>query len=399
VIFARRRADAGPVPVPERWRQVFETGEAELHPFSQAELDAVALEPGPEHPTGGLPYLQRLSPVLVQAATLAAMRSDPLPGGDWDLQPGPDLTLDARPGAMPAQDPSASAAGMSELAAAVAGLEDSGFVRPAPPAPPKGQMPVEFAGLAAVGEGRPPRRVALTGDLGLITYMMCRPLFVAEFYRAADPTRPDLASSGWQLVARGYTPYEMPGCLIERPSASPAGMAQRVPPGAQPPRAILREDQAAAVMLAWLGGDATAYLKLRAARAAQPGEPTQADLPGQLVPTATVAARFSQLARLSLIVPEGREVVLRALAVGTGAGGHWLLTGEQLELAAPVTLGQLGDRLDDMLANASRPAAAVPPSGPDAGPPVWPDAGPPVWPDGVPPGWSGDEPPGGQDAW
>jgi hypothetical protein len=392
VIFARRRAGPVPVPVPERWRQVFEAGEAMLHPFSQAELDAVALEPEPEHPAGGLPYLLRLSPLLVQAVTLAAMSSDPLPSGNWDLQPGPDLTPQPGRGAVPtgnaptgnasagnapagnapAGDASAWTAGMSQLADAVAGLEDSGFVRPGPPAPPQGQMPVEFAGLAAAGDGVPPRRVALAGDLGLITYMTCRPLFVAEIYRAADPARPDLVSSGWQLVARGYTPYEMPGCLIERPA----------PSGAQPPRVILREDRAAAAMLAWLGGDVTAYLKLRAARAAaQPGDATvpgqagtadlpgqagTADLPGQLAPTATVAAGFSHLARLSLIVPEGQEVVLRALAVGTGAGGHWLLTGEQLELATPVTLGQLGDRLDDMLATASRAGESEPPAGPDA---------------------------------
>jgi hypothetical protein len=97
-----------------------------------------------------------------------------------------------------------------------------------------------------------------------------------------------------------------------------------------------------------------------------PGQAGTADLPGQLAPTATVAAGFSHLARLSLIVPEGQEVVLRALAVGTGAGGHWLLTGEQLELATPVTLGQLGDRLDDMLATASRAGESEPPAGPDA---------------------------------
>jgi hypothetical protein len=364
VIFGRRRAGPGPVPVPERWRQVFEAGEVALHPFSPAELDAVTLEPEPEHPEGGLPYLQRLSPVLVQAVTLAAMSADPLPGGNWDLQPGPDLTLQTGDGAVPNGDASARTAGMSELAGAVTGLEDSGFVRPGPPAPPQGQMPVEFAGLAAAGEGRPPRRVALAGDLGLITYMMCRPLFVAEIHRAADPTRPDLASSGWHLVARGYTPYEMPGCLIERPP---------VPSGAEPPRVILREDRAAAAMLGWLGGDVTAYLKLRAARAAaQPGEAMlpgkagRADLPGQPVPTVTVASGFSQLARLSLIVPDGQEVMLRALAVGTSAGGHWLLTGEQLELATPVTLGQLGDRLDDMLAEASRTRDADPPGGPDA---------------------------------
>jgi hypothetical protein len=358
VIFARRRAAPGPGSVPERWRQVFEAGQVELHPFSQGELDAVTLEPESAHPEGGLPYLQRLSPLLVQAVTLAAMASDPLPNGNWDLQPGPRLDLQPGPGA----DATLQTAGMGELAGAVPGLEAAGFVRPAPPAPPEGQMPVEFAGLAAAGDGRPPRRVALAGDLGLITYMMCRPLFVAEIYRAADPARPDPAPSGWQLVARGYTPYEMPGCLIERP---PTRTAQPAPPEAQPPLVILREDRAAAALLAWLGGDVSAYLKLRAARAAAqpggatlPGEPARTDLPGQVAPTVTVAAGFSQLARLSLIMPEGQEVVLRALAVGTGAGGHWLLTGEHLELATAVTLGQLGDRLDDMLATASRPGAA-----------------------------------------
>jgi hypothetical protein len=335
VIFARRRAASapGPVPVRERWRQVFESGEVMLRPFSPAELDAVTLEPQPARPEGGLPYLQRLSPLL-------------------------DAAFAAEPGARTAD--------ISELASAVAGLEASGFVRPGPPAPPEGQMPIEFAGLAAVADGGPPRRVALAGDLGLITYMRCRPLFVAEVYHAANPDRPDRASVGWQLVARGFTPFEMPGCLIERP---------QTPTGDQLPHVILREDRAAAAMLGWLGGDVGAYLKLREARAAgQPGEASRTDQPALAVPTADVAAGFSRLSRLSLALPAGPEVVLRALAVGTGDSGHWLLTGEQLELATPVTLGQLGDRLDEMLAVASRPGAAAPPGRGDAAPPGGQDA-------------------------
>jgi hypothetical protein len=342
VIFARRRAapPPGPVPVRERWRQVFESGEVMLRPFSPAELDAVTLEPQPARPEGGLPYLQRLSPLL-------------------------DAAFAATPGARTAD--------ISELASAVAGMEASGFVRPGPPAPPEGQMPVEFAGLAAAADGEPPRRVALAGDLGLITYMRCRPLFVAEVYHAVNPDRPDRASAGWQLVARGFTPFEMPGCLIERP---------QTPTGDQPPHVILREDRAAAAMLGWLGGDVGAYLKLRKARAAgqpgeaaQPGEAGRTDQPALAVSSATVAAGFSRLTQLSLALPAGPEVVLRALVVGTGDSGHWLLTGEQLELATPVTLSQLGDRLDDMLASASRPGAAAPPDGHDAaasgGPATW----------------------------
>jgi hypothetical protein len=333
VIFARRRESpaSGPVQVRERWRQVFESGEVVLQQFSSVELDAVTLEPESARPEGGLPYLLRLSSLLDQAA--------------------------------------ASTADMSELASAVAGLEASGFIRPGPPAPPEGQMPVEFAGLSAAADGTPPRRVALAGDLGLITYMRCRPLFVAEVYHAADPARPDRASAGWQLVARGFTPYDMPGCLIERP---PARTARQAATGPHPPHVILREDRAAATMLGWLGGDVSAYLKLRAARATAPAAAATAPAatapaatapaataPAATVPTATVAAGFSQLAELSLALPAGQEVMLRALAVGTGAAGHWLLTGEQLELATPVTLAQLGDRLDDMLATASRPGAAV----------------------------------------
>lgn len=329
MILGRRSAAPEPVPVPERWRQVFESGEVVLHPFSPAELDAVALQPETDWPEGGLPYLLRLP-----------------------LLPGPPPEPDV-----------------------VARLEASGFVRTGPPAPPEGQIPVEFAGLTAADDGAPAREVALAGDLGLITYMRCRPLFVAEVYRAAHPASPDAAAAGWQLVARAFVPYQMPGCLIERPPAATGG---------QLPLIILREDRAAAAMLGWLGGDVHAYLKLRQARAAgRPGESAEGGqapaMPGEQPPvaTATVSDRFSQLARLSLVVPGGPQVVLRGLAVGTGSavgtgavgasgGGYWLLTGEQLELAEPVTLGQLGDRLDDMLATASRPGAAAPPDGSDA---------------------------------
>ncbi len=372
-MFGRRRATPayGPIPVRERWRQVFESGAATLHPFSPAELDAVTLEPESVRPEGGLPYLLRLSPLLDQA---------PLPAASPEPRPAGDRHALAHGGA-PTGSAGHGPPDLRELASVVAGLEASGYVRPGPPAPAEGQVPVEFAGLAAAADGGPPRRVALAGDLGLITYMRCRPLFVAEVYHAADPGKPDRASAGWQFVARGFTPYEMPGCLIERPPAGPN------PRGERPPHVILREDQAAAAMLGWLGGDVGTYLKLRQARASGPaGEAGRAGLPGQAVPTATVAGGFSQLAQLSLALPAGPEVVLRALIVGTAAARHWLLTGEQLELATPATLTQLGDRLDDMLATASRPGAAAPPG--------WPDAAPPGWPDTAPGGA-----PGGQDAW
>lgn len=340
MIFARRREALRPILVSERWRQVFESGEVALHPFSQVELDAVTLEPPSVRPETGpaeaaLPYLQRLSPLLGHAPDM---------GHAPDVGQAPDMTSK-----------------MNELVSAVSGLEAAGYVRPGPPIPPQGDMPVEFAGLAAAADGEL-RRVALIGDLGLITYMQCRPLFVAEVHRAPDPARPEFASTTWQLVARGYVPYEMPGCLIERPE---------VHGGDRPARAILREDQAAVVMLGWLGGDVSAYLKFRDARTTgeqnEQSQPGVAAQPAPGVPTATVAAGFSQLAQLTLILPAGKQVLLRALAVASGAGGHWLLVGQQLEVATQVTLGQLGDRLDEMLAAASRPGAAAPPSGPAAG--------------------------------
>lgn len=332
MILGRRRDTPGPVPVPQRWRQVFESGEVVLHSFTPAELDAVTLRPEPAPPESAPP--------------------EPAPPG----RGLPYLVRHAPPGDAPPAD-------------LVARLEASGFVRPWPPAPPEGQMPVEFAGLVASDNGAPPREVALASDLGLITYMRGRPLFVAEVYRAPDPARPERAPGAWQLAARAFVPYEMPGCLIERPPG---------PDGGQPPHVILREDRAAAAMLAWLGGDVTAYLKLRQARAAgQPAEPGHPGGPAGPVATATVAAGFSQLAQLCLVLPAGPAVVLRALAAGTSAAGtsaagtsaagHWLLTGEQLELAEPVTLAQLGDRLDDMLATASRPGAAASPDTSNAG--------------------------------
>jgi hypothetical protein len=71
-----------------------------------------------------------------------------------------------------------------------------------------------------------------------------------------------------------------------------------------------------------------------------------------------------------MAVPAGPEVVLRALVVGSSADEYWLLTGAELERAAPVTLGQLGDRLDEMLAVASRPGAAGPGRGTTPGAPA-----------------------------
>jgi hypothetical protein len=341
VIFARRREAPGPIPVRERWRQVFESGEVALHPFSQAELDAVTLEPESARPDAGLPYLQRLSPLLGQAPLAGETSPDP-----WSGQDGG-----------PAADAAAKTADISALASAAVRLEAAGYVRPGPTVPPEGQIPIEFAGLAAAADGTL-RRVALAGDLGLITYMQTRPLFVAEVHFAPDPVRPEFAPTTWQLVARGYVPYEMPGCLIELPQAPDAG---------QPPRAILREDRAAVAMLGWLGGDVAAYLELREARTTSEqsqGESAVTDQPPPGVPTATVAGGFSRLAQLTLILPAGEQVLLRALAVASGADGHWLLVGQQLEVATHITLGQLGDRLDEMLAAASRPGAASPPSGP-----------------------------------
>jgi hypothetical protein len=337
VIFRHKQPDGPPVPVGQRYQQALADGQVSLHPFSQLELSAVTLEPDGVPPGQQRPHLQPLSPVLAQFLAQSAGRPE-------TNQPGPGGS-----GAGPV---------ISELGRAVAGLEQRGYVHAGPPAPPVGRMQVEFAGLAASPDGLV-RRVALAGDLGIVTRMRGQVLFVAEVLGAADPASPDLVPEHWGPIGRVYTPYELPGCLAERPPA---------PDGGLPPLTLMQEPSAALALMEWLGADVPAFLaglRGRAERKSDPDEPRPASVwpeeqPGE-VPTADVAPGFSRLRELRLLQPQGEQVLVRGLMVGSGPAGYWLLEGEQLERSTAVSVLQLGDRVDAML----RAASAGPGGQPD----------------------------------
>jgi hypothetical protein len=329
VIFRHKQPAGPPVPVGQRYQQALADGGVRLHPFSQLELSAVTLEPDGVPPGQQRQYLQPLSPVLARFLAQVGGRAD-------TGQPGPDGSGDARL--------------ITELGGAAAGLEQRGFMHDGPPAPPAGRMQVEFAGLAASPDGLV-RRVALAGDLGIVTRMRGQVLFVAEVLGAADPVAPDLVAEHWGLIGRVYTPYGLPGCLAEQPPA---------PDGVLPPLTLMQERTAALALMEWLGADVPAFiagLRRRAEGNGDPDEPRPASVwpeeqPGE-VATADVAPGFSGLRELRLLQPQGEQVLVRGLMVGSGPAGYWLLEGEQLERATPVSVLQLGDRVDAMLLAAS----------------------------------------------
>lgn len=352
MIFRRKQPAGPPVPVGKRWEQLRDSGgEILLHAFSQAERDAVALDPDAVPDGDRANYLQELPGLL---------------GGARGLRDG---------GAGPqAESVRAESLDEDKLLAAVDRLEQMGFVRPGPPAAPIGRMPIEFAGLAAA-EGGQAKPVALAGDLGLICRMRGQPLFIAEVYAAAQPARPDPAPEGWQLVARVYVPYDFPGTLIERPAG---------PRGGLPPHVLAIEPKMALSLMSWLGADAAAFQdawdERRTARQAGGDEPADEAWPPPLpVRTADVAPRFTRVAQLRITQPDGERVRIRFLVVAWAAGssagqpaasgddGLYLLDGDLLESATPIPVLKLGDRVDDMLKTAS--AVGAKPGGLGAEPP------------------------------
>jgi hypothetical protein len=332
VIFRRKQPAGPPVPVGKRWQQLWDSdGEIVLHSFSQVERDAVALDPAAAPDTERGNYLQALPPLL------ARLQPDLAPAG-----------------------PAYFGQDEAELLAAVDGLERLGFVRPGPPAPPVGRMPVEFPGIAAAAGGTV-KPVALAGDLGLICRMRGQPLFIGEVYTAVQPARPDPDPDNWRLAGRAYIPYQFPCSLLERPAG----------PGGLPPHLLAAEYQAAATIMEWLGADVATFKaqweQRRAAREAAAGTASAgsdaAGPPPLAVRTADVGSRFSRVGQLRIMQPDGEQVRVRFLVVASSAGGLYLLDGDLLESATPVSLVGLGDRVDDMLKSAS--AVADKPGRPD----------------------------------
>ena len=304
-----RRKPGPPVPVGTRWREAWSTGEVVLHQFSQAELDAVTLDPQALPAAERGPFLQAVPPVPGTAAEA--------PGG-------------------------------AALSRAIAELELQGFVRPGPPAAPGGPILDEFAGWSAAADGDQPApaAVALAGDLAIITRIRSQPTWIAEVSVSPEPTRASPQDASWQLAARLYAPYRLPVGLVERPAG---------PDGQLPPFVLLRDDRSLLALVSWCGADVSS--------------PSAADAAGPApaeVPTAEVAGRFGRLALLRVAHPDGQQVLLRTLIVASGHGGHWLLEGEQWERALSATVDGIGERVSAMLTSPAPAGTAAGPAAPDA---------------------------------
>lgn len=304
-----RRKPGPPVPVGTRWREAWSAGEVVLHQFSQAELDAVTLDPQALPAAERGPFLQAVPPVPGTAAEA--------PGG-------------------------------AALSRAIAELELQGFVRPGPPAAPGGPILDEFAGWSAAADGDQPApaAVALAGDLAIITRIRSQPTWIAEVSVSPEPTRASPQDASWQLAARLYAPYRLPVGLVERPAG---------PDGQLPPFVLLRDDRSLLALVSWCGADVSS--------------PSAADAAGPApaeVPTAEVAGRFGRLALLRVAHPDGQQVLLRTLIVASGHGGHWLLEGEQWERALSATVDGIGERVSAMLTPPAPAGTAAGPAAPDA---------------------------------
>lgn len=309
--------------MPERWKQVRRAGEVGLYPFTRAELDAVTLDAGalPEAERG--PFLQAVTPLLAA------------PGGaDVAGQAAPEP---APPGwAAPVDRVTAASA------EAVTRLERLGFLRPGQPALTAGTVtaaraaPAELAGWAVAG-GEPGGRrpVTLLGDLAIVTRIRAQPVWVAEVSVAPEPARPGPGGDGWPVVVRMYAPHHPPVRLVEQPAGAEAGL---------PPYVLVRDDRAVRALVGWCGADVAAALDARPGDAARPEAG-----PAVPMPTAEISGVFAAVTRLRVAVAQGPSVLLRTLVVATGERRHWLLEGDQWQLAEPVTPAVLEDRVTALL--------------------------------------------------
>ncbi len=331
----RRKQSGPPVTVGTRWREVWSAGEVVLHQFSQAELDAVTLDPQALPAAERGPFLQAVPPV---------------PGAAAEAPGSAAACGAAAPDAAAADAAARPAPGGAALSRAITELELQGFVRPGPPAAPGGPILDEFAGWSAAADGdqATPAPVALAGDLAIITRIRSQPTWIAEVSVSPEPTRASPQDASWQLAARLYAPYRLPVGLVERPAG---------PDGQLPPFVLLRDDRSLLALVSWCGADVSA--------------PSAADTdttgPAARVPTAEVACRFGRLALLRVAHPEGQQVLLRTLIVASGHGGtHWLLEGEQWERALSATVDGIGERVSAMLTPPASAGTAAGPAAPDA---------------------------------
>jgi hypothetical protein len=324
-----KRAGRVPVPMMERWVKAYRTGEVPLEAFTPAELDCVALDPEylPAEVRG--PALQTVTPLL---AELEAERrgSGDEPGA---AEPGGAEATGAEATGAESTGMARLAGGDPALADAAAGLELLGYIRPGEPAPADGPVPAELAGWSVnqAGQQAGVRRVAISGDLGIVTRMRAQPFWVVEVSVSPEPGRPDLMAD-WPPTGRMYASYRPLGALAERPAG---------PDGSIPPFALLGEERTLQVMLAWCGAYKTRPGKGQpeAGPGSQPAE----------TPTSEVAAQFTSLAQLRVARSYQQQVQLSLLVVASGQGRYWLLEGERAERAVQVPAAGLASQVIALL--------------------------------------------------
>jgi hypothetical protein len=327
----RTKRAAAPVSLRVRWQQASRAGETRLDPFRPAELDCVTLDPDYLPPEQRGPALQSVGPLL-------ARLNPPTDEAGAEVAGLISASGADRAGAVPG-DPA--------LARAAAGLDGRGYLRPGDVPPANGTLADELPGWSADPAGGPvPRRVAIGGDLALITRMRAQPYWVAEALTSVDPTASDPVGAGWRLVARLYTAYRPPGALVELPPERDGGV----------PFAVLWEQRAVLALMAWAGVEVDEMRDPERRAFVEPGPDA---------PTAAAAAGFASVNCLRVVHPDGSDVVLRSLITATGGGRHWLLEGERGQRAVRASVDQTGERVDALIQPPGDPAG---PDDPDDAP-------------------------------
>jgi hypothetical protein len=306
------RKRKSPVAMIDRLRQVARDREVVLDPFTQDELDAVTLDPDWLHDSARGPAPREVAPLL------AALEADRYGPGEAARQANP--------------------AEGAALAAAAARLEEAGYIRPGEPAPADGPFPSELAGWSADPAGNGRHRVAIRGDLGLITRVRSQPYCIAEGSAPAEPARAGQATGRWLLMARLYGAWTPAVGLLERPADAD---------GSLPPLTLVTPEYAYMIPMGWLGVGAQEFAQAGRGRSEAERRAAAANW-APAVPTADVAGEFTSVARLSVAQPDGDRVLLRSVIVASGAGRRWMLESDGAQSCVPVSVDQIGERLEAM---------------------------------------------------
>jgi hypothetical protein len=306
-----KRGVQAPVPMIERWAAAHDAGQVWLDPFTQEELASVALDPDylPADVRG--PALQAVTPLLAELAA----------GQDGRAEPA---------------EMAGVAGGDPALADAAARLEQLGYIRPGSPDPAHEPVPAELAGWSVNPAGQPAgvRRVAISGDVGIITRMRSQPYWVAEVSVSADPGRPDFVTGQWALAGRLHAAYRPLGALAERPAG---------PDGSLPPFALLWDKAVLPALIGWCGVDV--------AESRDPRPPSDS----AVALTADLAGHFASLAQLRVTRSYGPQVRVSLLVVAAGGGRQWILEGEGGQHVTGVRKVDLANRLVDLLGDLAEP--------------------------------------------